>query len=422
MNTHKKFNIGILGCSTIAPFSIITPTKELDQFVTYAVASRDLDRSKAYALKHHIPHVFESYDQLLESVDIDVVYIPLSNFQHKEWTLKAIEAHKHVLIEKPMALHADEVVLINERANEKGVHVLEALMVQHHSWQQDITNMIATEKYGKLKKIRTRISFEILQSNYSEDNYRFKPEYGGGCFIDECSYWLQFIQKAIGLKPQVMDGFSTFSGINQCDWTFNATLQYEDGVEVEFLGSFEMPNNATHWLEFEKANVRISGFFKPCYGDYKIVIQIENIEEGTTEKLVYSPQNYYVNQLQFFAEVIRGERDNIPLSESFERIATMNAIYEIARNKHFQGLGRNNREQEIRNLLVQLSDSAPNLKNASEEADLRSYGMDSLLFIQFVVVLEEHFSIEVTPEFLDIDKLYSLKKWKEYIDSQDIVC
>ncbi|MEK5466567.1 Gfo/Idh/MocA family oxidoreductase [Paenibacillus sp. FSL R7-0210] len=334
MNTQKPYRIGILGCSTIAPFSIINPVRELDQFVTYGVASRDLDRSTAYALKHQIPHVFDSYDQLLASADIDVVYIPLSNFLHKEWTLRAIEAGKHVLIEKPMALHADEVLLINERAKEQGVHVLEALMVQHHSWQQDITDMIAAETYGKLTKIKTRISFEILQSNYSADNYRFKPEYGGGCFIDECSYWLQFIQKVIGLKPQTLDGFSTFSGVNQCDWTFHAALQYEGGVEAEFLGSFEMPNNATHWLEFERARVRISGFFKPCYGDYKIIIQVEHTEAGTTDRLVYSPQNYYVNQLKFLAEVLGGTRENIPLSESYERVATMNAIYEIARNKH----------------------------------------------------------------------------------------
>lgn len=152
MDTQKQYKIGILGCSTIAPFSIINPVKVLDQFVTYGVASRDVERSKAYALKHEIPHVFESYDKLLASPDIDVVYIPLSNFLHKEWTLKAIEAGKHVLIEKPIALHADEVLLINERAKQQGVYVLEALMVQHHSWQQDITDMIRAETYGKLKK------------------------------------------------------------------------------------------------------------------------------------------------------------------------------------------------------------------------------------------------------------------------------
>lgn len=152
MNTQKQYKIGILGCSTIAPFSIINPVRELDQFVTYGVASRDVDRSAAYALKHQIPHVFESYDKLLASPDIDVVYIPLSNFLHKEWTLKAIEAGKHVLIEKPIALHADEVLFINERARQQDVHVLEALMVQHHSWQQDITDMITAETYGKLKK------------------------------------------------------------------------------------------------------------------------------------------------------------------------------------------------------------------------------------------------------------------------------
>lgn len=80
------------------------------------------------------------------------------------------------------------------------------------------------------------------------------------------------------------------------------------------------------------------------------------------------------------------------------------------------------REQELRKLLAQLPGGPSRMKDAGMDADLRSYGMDSLLFIHFAVVLEEHFSIEVSPEFLDIDKLYSLQKWREYIDSQDLVC
>jgi predicted dehydrogenase len=327
---RKTVKIGMLGCSRITPFSILTPAKELPYIEAYGMAAQDVGRAKAYAEQHRIPRVFASYDELLQCEDIDMVYIPLSNFMHTEWTIKAAEAKKHVLIEKPISIKPEEVLEIGKASERNGVHILEAMMVQHHDWQHDVKAIIQSGKYGKLKKIKTRISFEIMASNYSPDNYRFKPEYGGGCFIDESSYWLQFIQRMLGLNPLSYEGRSDFAGYNGCDWTFHAQLNYPGDVEVEFLGSFEMPNNATHWLEFEDAEVKIHNFFKPCYGNYKIVVQIDNVKQGIKEKLEYAPQNYYVNQLDFFSSVIHGERNNIQLSESYERIKMMEMIYSSA--------------------------------------------------------------------------------------------
>ncbi|KTD86636.1 Gfo/Idh/MocA family protein [Paenibacillus etheri] len=324
---ENTIHIGLLGCSKIAPFSILNPVKEIVGVDVCGIASSSFERAKKYADQHKIKKVYESYDAILKDEHVDVVYIPLANPQHKEWTIQALKHKKHVLVEKPITLYAEEVKEIEKTASENHVHVLEALMVQHHPWQKELKDIIGSQKYGKLKKIKTRISFEIMGGKFEADNYRFQPENGGGCFIDESSYWLQFIQYMVGLHPSDYKGSSKFDGVNGCDWNFDAFLTYADGVQAEFNASFDRASNATHWLEFENGEIKIHNFFKPCYGKYKIKFNIQDHQTGEHSIMEFLPENYYVNQMKFFVDVIQGKAENISLKESFERIDMMRKIY-----------------------------------------------------------------------------------------------
>lgn len=123
--------MGIIGCSTILPRAIIGPAKAIDNLCIYGIASRKRSKADEYAKKYKIDRVFDSYEDLLNCEDIHCVYIALPNDLHIEWVLKAINANKHVLVEKPMCLKSDEFDLILKEYEKKNIKILEGLAIQH---------------------------------------------------------------------------------------------------------------------------------------------------------------------------------------------------------------------------------------------------------------------------------------------------
>ncbi|HEX9060125.1 MAG TPA: Gfo/Idh/MocA family oxidoreductase [Clostridia bacterium] len=327
----KILNIGVLGCSQIVPRSIINPLKGVGCISAYGIASRHSENAVTYSEKYNIPNVFESYEDLLASNEIDFVYIALPNHLHKDWVIKAAYAGKHIMVEKPLCITLKELDEMKEACLKRNVHLLEGLMVQHHPWQEYIKEAIFDRRYGKLINTNTQISF-IPKDNFS-GNYRSRPEYGGGTFYDLASYWIQFLQCIGDINSADYDGNSDFKGPNGCDWTFHGHLNFYDGCHSNFTASFEMPYTAKHEMRFEKAVLTVEDFFRANLGNYKINITIEELNEGATHKVSFPPQCYYTNQLLFFYDVITGQRTNIDIEESYERQALMENIYCKARAK-----------------------------------------------------------------------------------------
>ncbi len=325
--------MGIIGCSTILPRAIIGPAKEIDNLCIYGIASRTKAKALEYAEKYKINSVFDNYDELLNCPDVDCVYIALANDLHTEWILKAINANKHILIEKPICLTKNEFDLIFKEYENKNIKILEGVAIQHHPWQLAIKDIVDSGKYGKLKEIKTDTCIVLKDNN--ENNYRRFPERGGGAFYDLGCYWLQFLQLITGANPEVYNGFSKFDGPNNCDWTFNASAEYKAGLKSNFTASFKLPYKVEQLLEFEKATVKVHDFFRACLGNYKIKFSIENKEDGLVETHSFEAQNYYINQLNFFVEIINGkkeERYNIYLRQSYDRVKLIENIYKSAKH------------------------------------------------------------------------------------------
>lgn len=326
-----KKNIGVLGCSKVGDASLFKAIKWVEGFEVYAVASRDLGRAQAYAEKYGVKNYYGSYEQLIDDDKVDCVYIATTNDSHGALAIRAAKAGKHIVVEKPICLSMENMSNIQEACMQHNVHLLEGIMVQHHPWQAYIKQMIENNTYGALRSVKTQISFQL---DASSDNYRCKKALGGGAFWDEGPYWIQFIQYILGLQPKTYNGYSDFSGPDGCDWTFQASMAYKGGIHVDFTTSFEMPYEATHWLVFDKATVRISNFFRASMGNFKINIDIEALETGVKEKLSFEPQNYYVNQLDFFSHVLGGTMPNISLNQSTDRIRIMENIYMDAKKNN----------------------------------------------------------------------------------------
>jgi NDP-hexose-3-ketoreductase len=323
-------NLGILGCARNIPFSVMYPLKSIANIRLVGIAGRTRDRGEEYAEKFGIPRAFACYEDLVQSGDIDMVYIMLPNSLHCEWAVKSACHAKHVLVEKPACLTSSEFAVMKKAAEDNGIELLEAVMAGHHPWQNHVRLIVDESRLGKMKEIRTSISF-LPKDNFN-GNYRSFPGMGGGVFYDLGSYWLQLTQKLTSVNDASCKGISRFNGPNGCDWSFEASLRTKAVVVSMFEGSFEKPYQASHEIIFESGKIVMNNVFGGNLGHHRLKLKISDHDKGTEETREFEPQNYYESQLNFFADVILGKRKNIPLSETLERIELMERIYSSAKS------------------------------------------------------------------------------------------
>jgi xylose dehydrogenase (NAD/NADP) len=200
-----------------------------------AVASRDKARAEAYAAEWGIPRAHRSYQALLDDPEIHAVYISLPNGLHAEWTVKAAQAGKHVLCEKPLAVTVDEVDQIIAAAEANSIVVMEAVMYLYHPLLHKARQLVRDGAVGQVKLARGAFSVFLDRP----DDVRWQPELGGGSLWDVGSYPVSFIRCMVGEPDQVF-GWSTLSE-SGVDETFAGLLRYEDGVLGLFDCSFRQP-------------------------------------------------------------------------------------------------------------------------------------------------------------------------------------
>ncbi|MHA6532123.1 Gfo/Idh/MocA family protein [Paenibacillus sp. BAC0078] len=330
MNTgsdKRIYRLGLLGSSNIAVPALLEPARYVDSITVSAIANRTQVKAVKMAEAYQIPCIAGSFDELLAMKELDAIYIALSNELHTEWALKALEAGKHVLVEKPIALTSEEAERLKAAAERTpDLRLVEGLMVAHHPWQQVLKSIVDSGEYGQLRKIRTRIS--VPASDRHSGNYRSSKHKGGGTFADLGCYWLQFLQVLVGLQNTEVSAQSEFAGPDGCDWTFQAALRYSSGLEAECLTSFELPYRASHTLYFDRTALTVPDFFRAIKGFYKIKIR-HDLPENRSTLHEFAPMNYYVNQLEAFAGMLDGRRAG-ELEPSLERVKLQSRIMSAA--------------------------------------------------------------------------------------------
>ncbi len=257
-----------------------------------------------------------------------------------------------MLVEKPLCLSTADLIPLAATVEQSSAYLLEGVMVQHHPWQRELRRIVESGCYGRLRTIATSLCIPAKDGHVH--NYRSRPEQGGGCFWDLGVYWLQLLQAAVGLEQAEFRSQSDFNGPHGCDWTFHAQAHYPGGLEASALFSFERPYRCAHVFTFDSAVVTLQDCFRANLGFYKITLKTEMTDIGrditpniaatdaSTEgpshrlqskmKTVFEPMNYYVNQLEAFCSIIRGEAEPIPFREAAERVRLLAAIHEAARS------------------------------------------------------------------------------------------
>ncbi|HSM72798.1 MAG TPA: Gfo/Idh/MocA family oxidoreductase, partial [Anaerolineales bacterium] len=189
----KMLNWGLLSTARINR-ALIPPLQISKRNRLLAVGSRTQESADAYARDRKIERAHGSYEALLADADIDVIYNSLPNHLHAEWTIKAVEASKHVLCEKPLALSVEEVDAIKAAAHKHGRVVAEAFMYRHHPQTLKVQELVRNGSLGILKLIRGSFSFVLSR----EGDVRLNPEWGGGSIWDLGCYPISYTRTVVG--------------------------------------------------------------------------------------------------------------------------------------------------------------------------------------------------------------------------------
>jgi predicted dehydrogenase len=200
-----------------------------------SIASRDPDRASEFASSHRFVRAAASYDAVLEDVDVDAVYIPLTNDLHRTWTLRALAAGKHVLCEKPLAMNAVEAREMADAAQGARLHLMEAFMYRFHPRIRALVESLHDPLY-----VEASFGFRLE----GRENYRFHPSLGGGALLDVGCYTVNVARWILGEPDEVFAMFRRETeGMDGVDMTVSALLHFASGATASLWASFESPED-----------------------------------------------------------------------------------------------------------------------------------------------------------------------------------
>lgn len=298
----KRLHWGILGTATIAKQSMIPGIIESNTGAIQAIASRSIGKAQTLASEFSIPTAYGSYEELLADPLIDAVYIPLPNHLHKEWVIRAAEAKKHILCEKPISLNQAELEEMKHICEENGVLLLDAFMYRYQERYARIAKHLTNGDIGELRGIRSSFSFNNAEAL---DNFRMKKEYGGGSLYDIGVYPLSLARMVFKEEPEAITVHS-FSPASHdgVDMTAAGLVEFANGRFLTFdCGMWAAYRNDAELLG-TTGRIMISN---PFTGGSEGFTLIQGSEE---HQIDVEDTNHYAKQADYFAHVVWGETSN----------------------------------------------------------------------------------------------------------------
>jgi predicted dehydrogenase len=318
---NKVLNWGLLSTARINR-ALITPLRASPRNQLFAVASRTQESADRYAREWKIPRAHGSYEALLADPEIDVIYNPLPNHLHAEWTIKAVEAGKHVLCEKPLALSVQEVDAVQTAARKHGRVVAEAFMYRHHPQTLRVQELVKSGSLGTIKLIRGSFSFVLSDRG----DIRLDPVKGGGSIWDLGCYPISYTRTVLGANPLEVFGWQVISQ-SGVDETFVGQMRFANDVMAQFDSSLATPLHAFMEIVGSEGTLNIPKPYKPGIDEKIYLTRADKIE---TIKI--KGQELYIGEVEDMADaILLGREPRISLDDSRANVATMCALLESAR-------------------------------------------------------------------------------------------
>ncbi|MDX1613055.1 MAG: Gfo/Idh/MocA family oxidoreductase [Candidatus Promineifilaceae bacterium] len=291
-----------------------------------AVASRNQARAETYAAEWEIPQAFGSYEAMLNTDEVDAVYIGLPNHLHAEWSIKAMEAGKHVLCEKPFAPTLAEVDQMIATAAATGRHLAEAFMYRHHPQMKIVGQWVREGRLGDIVQVMARFSFTLDDPQ----NVRMVPEYGGGSLWDVGVYPVSLAQYIMGGMPLYVAA-DQWVGSTGVDESFAGQMRYPNGGMALFACSFRTPFHTMAEIIGTEGRLALERPFVDVEEG-----RLLHYEAGAAEpeEVTVPEEMLYLGEVvDLNAAILDGADPYLTLSETRQHVRTTLALYEAAASK-----------------------------------------------------------------------------------------
>jgi predicted dehydrogenase len=220
----EPLRLGILGAARIAPMALIAPARRVASATVVAVAARDAGRARAFAARHGIPRVHASYEALLADPEIEAVYNPLPNSLHAEWAVRALEAGKHVLCEKPFAANAGEAETMAAAAERAGRVLMEAFHYRYHRLFARIREVLRAGELGGVRHLEASFCIPLPR----RDDIRWRADLAGGALMDTGCYTVHLLRHLAEAEPEVVSARAVWTRGGVDRW-LTAELRFPGG-------------------------------------------------------------------------------------------------------------------------------------------------------------------------------------------------
>jgi D-xylose 1-dehydrogenase (NADP+, D-xylono-1,5-lactone-forming) len=314
---------GVLGAANIARKRVIPAIQASSNGSVVAIASRDRSRAEALAQAGNIPEVLDDYTALINSPNIDAVYIPLPNSEHHRWTLAAAEAGKHILCEKPLALNAREAEEMVQAAERAGVKLAEAFMYRHHPLVKDLLELLQGGAIGELRIVRSTFSFSVAD----EANIRLSQELGGGALMDVGCYGVDLARLVTGLEPSAVAAV-TVNGPSGVDESFIGVMRFENGVVAEIDVSIRAAGDARYELIGSNGRLYVRHGFRL---DPSEEGEIQIMQQGEVSRIFIEPVDQYQLMVEEFSRAVLEDRPlRFPAQDAVANMRVIDALRSAA--------------------------------------------------------------------------------------------
>jgi predicted dehydrogenase len=308
--------IGVLGAAAITPNALIKPAREVDGVAVTAIAARDRARAQRFADRHGIAQVLDGYQQVIDSPEVDAVYIPLPNGLHGAWTLRALAAGKHVLCEKPFTANAEEAAQVAEAAAASDRVVMEAFHYRYHPLTARVLALIEEGAIGRVQHIEARMCFPLPKFS----DIRYNLRLAGGATMDAGCYAIHALRTFGPGEPAVKNARAKLKSPG-VDRAMDILFVYPDGTTgraITSMWSSKLLDVSLH-VHGDAGSIKVINFAAPQLYHR---LTVRNGAERHTEK-VPGPATYTC-QLQVFRDAVS---DGGPvLTDAADAVRTMSLI------------------------------------------------------------------------------------------------
>ena len=320
----RKIKWGVLGTAYIFERDTEEGMRQAENCALYAIAGRSMEKAEAFKRKYGFEKAYGSYEELIADPEVEAVYIPLPNTLHREWTIRALNAKKHVLCEKPIACTAAEAQEMFDAARANGVHLMEAFAYQHSPYIAEVKAEIDRGTIGDVRYIEAA----LVTSDYLPSNIRMRRETCGGCAYDLGVYCMSFILRMMGKEPEMVQAVCEKSE-EGVDLNTAVIMKFDNGARANFdcgmvLATEKNSSLSRFQIHGTEGSIEgvVFGFNMP--GELRYRVQtFAGVDEIKT---VQVPQNYRLEVEQLGRCITDGETPSVSEAFSMANARTIDRI------------------------------------------------------------------------------------------------